>query len=128
LHCPRCDLPLYDTTVGPGMSARGMQCSQCEGHWLSPSVLREVSSHVDVRWYEKRKHLDAKLQVAPIRCPACGIPTVMRKVPSPQDKKVIMDVCPTCHGVWLDGGELTALQEKGAFAAVADLVRFLFKG
>ena len=110
------------------MTARGMQCSKCEGHWLSPSVLTEVSQHVDVRWYEHRKHIDEKLQVAPIRCPACGIPTVMRKVPSPQDKKVIMDVCPTCHGVWLDGGELTAIREKGAFAAVADLVRFLLKG
>src|SRR5262245_33081008 len=109
------------------MSARGLQCSQCEGQWVSHSVLKEVSQHVDVRWYEKR-HLDAKLQVAPIRCPACGIPTVMRKEPSPQDRKVIMDVCPTCHGVWLDGGELTAIREKGAFAAFADLLRFLMKG
>ncbi len=127
MNCPRCDLPLYDTTVGPGMSARGMQCSQCEGHWLSQSVLHEVSKHVEVRWWEKRK-LNAALQVSPIRCPGCGIPTVMRKVQSPSDKKVVMDVCPTCSGVWLDGGELTAIREKGAFAALADLVRFLLKG
>jgi Zn-finger nucleic acid-binding protein len=51
----------------------------------------------------------------------------MRKVPSPNDKKVVMDVCPTCNGVWLDGGELAALREKGPFAALADLLRFLLK-
>jgi Zn-finger nucleic acid-binding protein len=110
------------------MTARGLQCSQCEGYWVSQSVLDEVTKHVDVRWAEKRKVPHPELQVKPIRCPGCGIPTVMRKVPSPQDKKVIMDVCPTCHGVWLDGGEMTAIREKNALSAMADLIRFLLKG
>lgn len=128
MECPRCYLPLYDTTVGSGMSARALQCSKCEGHWLSQSVLDEVSRDVQVKWWEKAKLPSDELQRQPIRCPACGIPTVMRKVVSPRDKRVVMDNCPMCHGVWLDGGELTAIREMGAFTALADLVRFVLRG
>jgi Zn-finger nucleic acid-binding protein len=128
LNCPRCDLPLYDTTVGGGLSARAKQCSQCEGHWLAQDVLDEVSRHVEVKWWETRHLPPEEVQRVPLRCPACGIPTVMRKVQNPRDENVVMDVCPSCKGVWLHGGELQAIREKGAFAALADLVRFLLKG
>jgi Zn-finger nucleic acid-binding protein len=128
VDCPRCYLPLYETTVGKDLAARALQCSKCEGHWLSQSVLDEVSRNVDVKWWEKRHLPSEELQRAPMRCPSCGIPTVMRKVKSPRDRKVDMDVCPTCHGVWLDGGELAAIREMGPFHALTDLVQFLFKG
>ncbi|MBL8955713.1 MAG: zf-TFIIB domain-containing protein [Myxococcaceae bacterium] len=63
-----------------------------------------------------------------MRCPSCGIPSVMRKVKSPRDRKVDMDICPSCHGIWLDGGELAAIREMSAFTALADLLKFLLKG
>ncbi len=34
-------------------------------------------------------------------CPVCHMP--MKEVPR---FGVLLDVCPRCHGVWLDGGEL----------------------
>jgi Zn-finger nucleic acid-binding protein len=128
MECPRCYLPLYETTVGEGHVVRALQCSKCEGHWLSEGVLDEVSRDVDVKWRERRHLPSAEVQRAPMRCPSCGIPTIMQKVKSARDKKVDMDVCPSCHGVWLDGGELTAIREMSALTALADLVRFIVKG
>lgn len=127
MDCPRCYLPLYETTVGQGAASRAQQCSKCEGHWLSKGVLDDVSRDVDVKWVERRHLPSADLQLAPIRCPSCGIPTVMRKVSSPRDAKVLMDVCPSCSGVWLDGGELNAIREMSALTALADLVKFMFR-
>ena len=128
MDCPRCYTPLHETTVGKGLAARAQQCAKCEGHWLSQAVLDEVSSHVDVKWREQRHLPSEELQRAPMRCPFCGIPTVMKKVKSPRDRKVDYDICPSCHGIWLDGGELAAIREMSAFTALADLVRFMFKG
>ncbi|MBC7104459.1 MAG: zf-TFIIB domain-containing protein [Firmicutes bacterium] len=34
-------------------------------------------------------------------CPSCGVP--MREV---RKHDVLIDLCPGCHGVWLDRGEL----------------------
>lgn len=127
MECPRCYLPLYDTTVGEGHLTRAMQCTKCEGHWLSKGVLEELSRHVDVKWWERRHLPTEELQRAPMRCPSCGIPTVMEKVRSERDRKVDMDICPGCHGVWLDGGELAAIREMSALTALADLVRFILK-
>ena len=53
--------------------------------------------------------------------------TFLAVVKSARDAKVDMDICPTCHGIWLDGGELAAIREMSAFTALADLLRFLMK-
>ena len=67
------------------------------------------------------------MQRSPMRCPACGIPTILKKVKSSRDAKVDYDICPTCHGIWLDGGELEAIGEMSAVTAIGDLIRFLLK-
>jgi hypothetical protein len=42
-----------------------------------------------------------------MNCPKCQ--TVMRER---EKGDVIIDVCPSCHGVWLDPGELEKLSER----------------
>lgn len=128
MECPLCVVPLYDTSLGAGPSARGLQCPTCAGHWVSQAALKAVTDTPEVHWWESHKLPDQKTQQMPLRCPSCGIPTVMKKVQSPADKKVVMDVCPSCHGIWLHHGELEALRQKNAFTALADLLRFLVKG
>ncbi len=44
------------------------------------------------------------------RCPKCGDKLIIRLI-----NEVEIDECPSCHGMWLDKGELEALSEqKGA--------------
>jgi hypothetical protein len=52
------------------------------------------------------------------RCPRCGTKLVDRKV-----RNLVVDDCPSCKGIWLDGGEFEELarQEKGWLAKLLGL-------
>jgi Zn-finger nucleic acid-binding protein len=49
----------------------------------------------------------------------------MEKVESHEDRSVVMDFCPKCKGVWLDCGELHAIQQEGVLSALTKLRRWL---
>ncbi len=58
---------------------------------------------------QKRAELDAKRKNAErashyMKCPKCGGDLVEREY-----HRIKMDVCPDCHGTWLDAGELEML-------------------
>ncbi|MFN2165633.1 MAG: zf-TFIIB domain-containing protein, partial [Anaerolineae bacterium] len=63
--------------------------------------------------------------IEPIHCPACPGKVPMVKSHSRRDHKVIIDACPECHGVWLDSGELEAIQQEGLFVALKNFFRWL---
>jgi hypothetical protein len=42
-----------------------------------------------------------------VQCPRDG--ATLLRVYSAIDKSVIIDACPECHGIWLDGGEFAKL-------------------
>ena len=52
-------------------------------------------------------------------CPKCDVGLFILRF-----KSVELDYCERCRGVWLDGGELEAIERKGLFAALADVLRF----
>ena len=61
----------------------------------------------DAEWLrEQRKLIDARRAAHPagIRCPRDGAELSVRSY-----EGVCIDSCPTCHGVWLDAGELEQL-------------------
>ena len=124
MNCPRCDKVM--TPVHPE-GAEAQQCPQCEGHWLEGEDLRRVESTVNVRLFEWRQLPSQEVQARELPCPRCRPRAVMKKVRSERDRHVLLDVCERCHGVWLDGGELRAIQEMGFVAALADAVRFITK-
>jgi len=53
-----------------------------------------------------------------MHCPKCGT-----KLAEESLEKVTVDVCPVCHGIWLDDGELTKVIEskKSVLAAIRGL-------
>ena len=57
-----------------------------------------------------------------MNCPRCTAARHLNKVQSDRDR--VLDACDRCHGAWLDGGELHAIQEKGVAAALLDAARF----
>ena len=48
-----------------------------------------------------------------INCPRCHAPMVLHPL-AHGDIEVDIDFCPSCGGIWLDGGELDAVMRIGA--------------
>ena len=123
MNCPRCDKELAPVRLE---DVEALQCPGCGGHWLEGDGLRHLESTVEVRLFEWRTLPPDDVQVRELACPRCPPREIMRKVRSERDRHVLLDVCERCRGVWLDGGELRAIQEMGLVAAVSDLVRFIW--
>ncbi|WNG40979.1 hypothetical protein F0U61_50265 [Archangium violaceum] len=124
MNCPRCDKVMLQTRPE---DVEAQQCPQCEGHWLEGEALRRLESTVNVRLFEWRKLPSEEYQARAVACPRCRPRGIMKKVQSERDRHVLLDVCERCSGVWLDGGELRAIQEMGLVVALSDAVRFILK-
>lgn len=121
-------MPLEAVGVDPELAdvvAQG--CARCGGHWLEGDDLKRLEQVVEVTWVEHRHIPPPAVQQAPLSCPRCHPPRVMVKLQSPRDRKVVMDGCPACRGVWLDGGELRAIRQKGVGAALVDALKLLLR-
>jgi hypothetical protein len=75
----------------------------------------------------QRAKLDAERAAAEraahfMKCPKCGADLAEQTF-----KHVKVDVCPECHGMWLDNGELDMIAEVND-GAVGGFIRDLFKG
>jgi len=55
-----------------------------------------------------------------MHCPKCGADLLEETL-----EGVAVDICPGCHGVWLDDGELAKLTEEGK--GVVKFLRGVFK-
>ena len=125
MNCPRCAVPLGDVTPDQKMAeVHGLGCPTCSGVWLEQKDLDRLQEIVEVTWFELRHIPPPELQAELLTCPRCTPARHLNKVQSDRDRKVVLDACEHCHGVWLDGGELHAIQEKGVASALLDAVRF----
>ena len=78
-------------------------CPECQGTFLDSMELARIlglSRDLAV----ERLVLD---DIPPMRCPGCQ--ARMHSQWFSQERKVMLDACPACRGIWLDGGELKAL-------------------
>ena len=70
----------------------------------------EYFARRDAEWLkEQRAKLDAERAARSdeMKCPRCGATLGHRAY-----KGVSLDSCPSCHGVWLDAGELAMLAHE----------------
>ena len=123
MNCPRCDKVLVE--VKTEEDVRTERCTKCEGHWLESVGLRVLEMTVDVRFIEWRRLPPEESQLRELSCPRCRPRTILKKVRNERDRHVLLDICERCQGVWLDKGELEAIQQMGLVAAIADAVRFI---
>jgi Zn-finger nucleic acid-binding protein len=93
------------------------QCSKCEGIWLEKGELERIQEVVlhDYRGElaqipeDARKAYQAARQKRdPLKCPACQSEMTERE--HGYCSQIFIDVCRKCQGVWLDKGELQALE------------------
>lgn len=113
MNCPRCKTPLkaIDCTE-PSARIEVDVCLSCEGIWFDEGELEKLETIVEPKMIEIRRLPTKEVQDAPITCPVCDDGVYMDKKIHKRDSKVIYDECTTCYGIWLDGGELKAIQEE----------------
>jgi len=115
MQCPGC--PATMRTI----SYEGIQietCPSCEGEWLDGGELRHIVRARETRFNEQeRRAVAAAVKITPVDlmdadrnlvCPKCGGLTDARNYGG--DSGIIVDRCPECHGIWLDGRELEKIQ------------------
>lgn len=126
VNCPRCHVPLQKSREEAGEeSIEALRCPECTGHWVQIDALHALEQVVDVRLIEWHRLPGEETQGKILFCPRCPGQKAMDKVVSRRDQRVVMDHCLACDGVWLDYGELEAIQQKNLFAALADVFSFI---
>jgi Zn-finger nucleic acid-binding protein len=106
MRCPKCKTDsLCEFTVDDVAVDR---CSACDGIWFDAEELSQLLAE-DARQVallgrgSGQELADGKKG----RCPRDG--AELMRVYSAVDRTVIIDACPDCRGIWLDGGEFQKL-------------------
>lgn len=82
-----------------------MQCGRCLGIWLTPAVLQAALAIRDLdAWVFNELRSDPSQGQSGIHCPDDGGELVGARV-----RKVDLDFCLDCQGIWFDGGELATV-------------------
>jgi Zn-finger nucleic acid-binding protein len=125
--CPRCGSPL---TAAEYEGAPVPTCGRCRGQWLGPDELKQLVEARKKTWDPDRlaavaatpaRRLPLEALHEDLPCPDCGTP--METFNYAGDSGVLLDKCPGCGGIWLDGGELEQVQvfvESSERARAAD--------
>jgi len=106
VNCPKCttatlaDFKVDDVVVN--------RCSSCDGIWFDADELSQLLADdarqvAQLRRGSLREELAGKKGV----CPRDG--GELLRVYSAVNRSVIIDACPDCRGIWLDGGEFEKL-------------------
>jgi uncharacterized protein len=124
--CPRCHNALSVTTLRGVNNVIGVDsCSNCGGIWFDKGELSKVDKIVEPVAIEFRHLPSPQKQMEPMHCPKCSPKFLMQKALHPRDEKVILDYCPNCNGIWLDHGELEAIQQETWIKTVGKVYNWL---
>ncbi len=110
MQCPRCSIDLVTKRIG---RIDIDECTECGGKWLDHGELERLTSAATapdaVLVAEKAQESGSGLLV----CPRCQRPDLVPIDHGASEKSgsVTIDVCRSCHGIWLDRGELERLRE-----------------
>jgi hypothetical protein len=114
VHCPTCGRTLGQKTVG------GLRVDVCEGGcggiWFDQFELKKVdepdeSAGEALLDVERDPSLSVDLD-ARRTCPKCTDGVVMMRHYTSVKRRVTIDECPECAGIWLDAGELGAIRSE----------------
>lgn len=105
MNCPKCDGKLEPKTF---KKVRIDECQSCHGMWFERDELSRAkdSTDEDLRWldfdiFEDHESKYTKKESDGV-CPRDESRLQMLTY---SDSKVNIEVCPKCHGTWLDSGE-----------------------
>lgn len=106
--CPRCEVELVRAMIeGNWVQA----CTQCRGVLLSNGVFGALVRHrrAEYRGSERTPQpLDLDQLTDPVSCPGCQRTMEVHPYYGPGNQ--VIDSCVRCRLVWIDSGELTAIE------------------
>ncbi len=113
MRCPRCGNPaLHDTQQGRRDVIAVKQCPRCRGCWIGHHALEQLAQGV---WSSVDSlQLTSAEALSELVCPECS--AQLTRVNPSDHPELAIDRCPSCHGLWLDAGELEALHAIAAQA------------
>lgn len=87
-------------------------CTACHGVWFDAGELEVFLAKMKVETHtlfmsDALSSPEAVTNEARRKCPICH--KKMKKANVGEGHKVLLDVCPSGHGVWFDGGEIEQL-------------------
>jgi Zn-finger nucleic acid-binding protein len=95
------------------------ECPECDGVWLDHGELERIQETVEIDYRRELEEVpDTVVQAyknargeearKPLPCPSCNSELTAKE--HGYCSQIMVDVCPSCRGVWLDAGELDALE------------------
>ena len=124
MDCPRCKATLKVRSIKDlHQDIEVDECPKCKGIWFDHEELQELELVTELTLWEVRRIPKKKEQLEALYCPKCEDHPLMKKAEHPRDERVILDYCETCNGIWLDGGELEAIQKEHWLIALRRLFR-----
>ncbi len=133
MTCPACGRELVKMPAGP--IAVDACASGCAGIWFDRFELDKVdeqSESAGASLLEMEGDRSVAVDLDDRRtCPNCGPSMVMMRHFSSVARRVVIDQCPNCSGVWLDAGELNGVRsefasEEARHAAAQELFSEMF--
>jgi uncharacterized protein len=121
LHCPKCGSFLETRLIG---EVEVDQCPICHGIWLELGELPVLLGTASIPEGNGRG-ASVIADVIEGLCPHCGGLGNMIRIASIKRSDIVIDACPVCYGVWLDGGELSKLAEKSLSLSIRTVIRDL---
>jgi Zn-finger nucleic acid-binding protein len=110
--CPRGGTALESRKYEAGIEVDG--CARCGGVWLDHGELEAIQHSRETDRSRDLERMDEVIQAVadrptgPASCPKCGAELAVHEYA--HCSRIHVDTCPEGHGVWLDGGELEALE------------------
>lgn len=106
MKCPKCESETLVEFFVEDVAVD--RCSVCDGIWFDAHELNELLVE-DARQVAslRRGTIDELADGKRGRCPRDA--SMLLRVFSAVEKTVVLDACPECRGIWLDGGEFAKL-------------------
>ena len=116
MKCPRDGAMLESVPYEAGI--RVDRCSACRGMYLDQGELQAIQETIERDYSEELGRIGDVVGAAyrmarqkaapPTACPKCGRQMVREEYA--HCSQIMTDVCPDDLGIWLDGGEIEALE------------------
>ncbi|MGD0274296.1 MAG: zf-TFIIB domain-containing protein [Gaiellaceae bacterium] len=114
MNCPACGRTLTTMTAGP--ISVDVCSGGCAGIWFDHFELKKIdeqSESAGAALLEIPRDPSVSVNLEQRRtCPKCEPEMVMMRHFTSVARKVTIDECPGCGGVWLDTGELAAIRNE----------------
>ncbi|PKN21114.1 MAG: hypothetical protein CVU65_17495 [Deltaproteobacteria bacterium HGW-Deltaproteobacteria-22] len=116
MHCPKDQSEMFKKNYEKDVEVD--ICTECGGIWLDHGELEAIQSIRENDYREQVKEAPNFLRQAEelarqkesplLTCPHCAVEMARREYG--YTSQILIDVCSYCGGVWLDPGELSALE------------------